>query len=156
MRQGKRFELEVEGEVTVGAARAQLHEIAGKLLSNPVIEDLVDGVRCRASGSPVRVGVVTFPGSPRRPRRPRAPSAWPAPTPSRSGTASTILRGVDAVVLPGGFSYGDYLRCGAIARFSPLMTEVIRLRRPELAACPCSASATASRSCARRTYCPAR
>jgi phosphoribosylformylglycinamidine synthase I len=34
------------------------------------------------------------------------------------------LRGVDAVVLPGGFSYGDYLRSGAIARFSPLMQEV--------------------------------
>jgi phosphoribosylformylglycinamidine synthase subunit PurQ / glutaminase len=35
------------------------------------------------------------------------------------------LRGVDAVVVPGGFSYGDYLRVGAIARFSPLMEEVI-------------------------------
>ncbi len=34
------------------------------------------------------------------------------------------LRSVDAVVLPGGFSYGDYLRCGAIARFSPVMTEI--------------------------------
>jgi phosphoribosylformylglycinamidine synthase subunit PurQ / glutaminase len=34
------------------------------------------------------------------------------------------LRGVDCVVLPGGFSYGDYLRSGAIARFSPLMEEV--------------------------------
>ncbi|HVZ38242.1 MAG TPA: phosphoribosylformylglycinamidine synthase subunit PurQ [Candidatus Kapabacteria bacterium] len=36
------------------------------------------------------------------------------------------LQGVDAIVLPGGFSYGDYLRCGAIARFSPIMTEVIK------------------------------
>ena len=35
------------------------------------------------------------------------------------------LRGVDAVILPGGFSYGDYLRCGAIARFAPVMTEVV-------------------------------
>lgn len=35
------------------------------------------------------------------------------------------LRGVDAIILPGGFSYGDYLRCGAIARFSPIMQEVI-------------------------------
>jgi len=34
------------------------------------------------------------------------------------------LEGVDAVILPGGFSYGDYLRCGAIARFAPLMDEV--------------------------------
>jgi phosphoribosylformylglycinamidine synthase len=36
------------------------------------------------------------------------------------------LKDVDAVVLPGGFSYGDYLRCGAIARFSPIMTEVVK------------------------------
>ena len=35
------------------------------------------------------------------------------------------LEGVDAVVLPGGFAYGDYLRCGAIARFSPIMKEVV-------------------------------
>ena len=37
----------------------------------------------------------------------------------------TSLRGFDAIVLPGGFSYGDYLRCGAIARFSPIMRAVI-------------------------------
>ena len=36
------------------------------------------------------------------------------------------LRGADAVILPGGFSYGDYLRCGAIASRSPVMDEVIR------------------------------
>ena len=35
------------------------------------------------------------------------------------------LHGVDAIVLPGGFSYGDYLRCGALARFSPVMQSVI-------------------------------
>jgi len=35
------------------------------------------------------------------------------------------LQGVDAVIVPGGFSYGDYLRPGAIARFAPIMTEVI-------------------------------
>ena len=35
------------------------------------------------------------------------------------------LRGVDAVIVPGGFSYGDYLRCGAIARFAPVMEEVV-------------------------------
>ncbi len=37
---------------------------------------------------------------------------------------STSLGGVDAVILPGGFSYGDYLRCGAIAKFSPVMAAV--------------------------------
>jgi phosphoribosylformylglycinamidine synthase subunit PurQ / glutaminase len=39
------------------------------------------------------------------------------------------LRGCDAILLPGGFSYGDYLRCGSIARFSPIMNEVIRFAR---------------------------
>jgi len=38
----------------------------------------------------------------------------------------TSLKGFDAVILPGGFSYGDYLRCGAIARFSPIMEAVTR------------------------------
>ncbi len=41
----------------------------------------------------------------------------------------TSLQGFDAVVLPGGFSYGDYLRCGAIARFSPIMTAVTQAAR---------------------------
>ena len=41
----------------------------------------------------------------------------------------TDLSGYDAVVLPGGFSYGDYLRCGAIAGFSPVMEEVVRLSK---------------------------
>jgi phosphoribosylformylglycinamidine synthase len=39
------------------------------------------------------------------------------------------LRGVDAVVIPGGFSYGDHLRAGAVARFSPVMEEVERFAR---------------------------
>src|SRR6187455_1453641 len=38
----------------------------------------------------------------------------------------TSLHGWDAIVLPGGFSYGDYLRCGAIARFSPIMRSVVQ------------------------------
>jgi len=38
----------------------------------------------------------------------------------------TSLAGFDAVVLPGGFAYGDYIRCGAVARFSPVMNEVVR------------------------------
>jgi phosphoribosylformylglycinamidine synthase I len=39
--------------------------------------------------------------------------------------ADPSLHGVDAVILPGGFSYGDYLRCGAIARFAPVMDSII-------------------------------
>ena|SRR5699024_694822 len=42
---------------------------------------------------------------------------------------ATSLEGFDGVLLPGGFSYGDYLRCGAIARFSPIMKEVIRFSK---------------------------
>ena len=38
----------------------------------------------------------------------------------------TDLSGYDALILPGGFSYGDYIRCGAVARFSPVMNEVVR------------------------------
>src|SRR5579859_2582855 len=48
------------------------------------------------------------------------------------------LQGCDVVVLPGGFSYGDYLRAGAIARFSPIMNEVMahaRAGAPVLAIC---------------------
>ena len=40
---------------------------------------------------------------------------------------SATLGDIDAVILPGGFAYGDYLRCGAIAKFSPVMAEVRKL-----------------------------
>ena len=43
----------------------------------------------------------------------------------------TSLQGYDGVLLPGGFSYGDYLRCGAIARFSAIMKEVVRFAEEE-------------------------
>ena len=43
--------------------------------------------------------------------------------------ADRDLHGADAIVLPGGFSYGDYLRCGAIARFAPVMESVIEFAR---------------------------
>ncbi|MEO6206135.1 MAG: phosphoribosylformylglycinamidine synthase subunit PurQ [Mycobacteriales bacterium] len=77
---------------------------------------------------PARIGVVTFPGSldDRDAQRAvrlaggEAVALW-------HGDAD--LQGVDAVVLPGGFSYGDYLRCGAIARFAPVMTSLIDAAR---------------------------
>jgi phosphoribosylformylglycinamidine synthase len=72
----------------------------------------------------MKVGVVTFPGSLDDVDARRAVSF--------GGNEAVALwhgdhdlKGVDAVVLPGGFSYGDYLRCGAISRFAPVMTEVI-------------------------------
>ena len=71
-----------------------------------------------------RIGVVTFPGSLDDSDATRAVRLAGA-EPVSLWHASDSLD-VDAVILPGGFSYGDYLRCGAIARFSPVMGEVIR------------------------------
>ena len=71
-----------------------------------------------------RVGVVTFPGSLDDGDARRAVRLSGA-EPVRLWHGDHDLQGVDAVVLPGGFSYGDYLRCGAIAARSPIMTEVI-------------------------------
>ncbi|POC76688.1 phosphoribosylformylglycinamidine synthase I, partial [Vibrio vulnificus] len=45
--------------------------------------------------------------------------------------ADAYLKDVDAVVIPGGFSYGDYLRAGAISRFAPLMAKVINAANSE-------------------------
>lgn len=71
-----------------------------------------------------RVGVVTFPGTLDDHDALRAVKLSGA-EPVSLWHASDSLDGVDAIILPGGFSYGDYLRCGAIARFAPIMTEVI-------------------------------
>jgi phosphoribosylformylglycinamidine synthase I len=73
----------------------------------------------------MRIGVVTFPGSLDDRDAARA-VRLAGGEPVALWHADADLRGVDAVVLPGGFSYGDYLRAGAIARFSPVMTEVVR------------------------------
>jgi phosphoribosylformylglycinamidine synthase len=71
-----------------------------------------------------RIGVVTFPGSLDDLDAARA-VRLAGGEPVRLWHRDPELSGVDAVVLPGGFSYGDYLRCGAIARFSPVMEAVI-------------------------------
>ncbi len=73
----------------------------------------------------MRFGIVTFPGSN------CDDDAYAAVTESLGATGVRLwhkdhdLQGVDVVILPGGFSYGDYLRAGAIARFSPIMREVV-------------------------------
>jgi phosphoribosylformylglycinamidine synthase len=77
---------------------------------------------------PARIGVVTFPGSLDDRDAQRA---------IRLAGAEAValwhgdgdLHGVDAVVLPGGFSYGDYLRCGAIARFAEVMATIVEEAR---------------------------
>jgi len=72
----------------------------------------------------VRVGVVTFPGSLDDRDAQRAVRLAGA-EPVALWHGDHTLDGVDAIVLPGGFSYGDYLRCGAIAAQSPIMAEVV-------------------------------
>ena len=77
----------------------------------------------------MKVGVVVFPGSN------CDHDAWYAVNENLHGNAefiwhdSAALGDIDAVILPGGFSYGDYLRCGAIARFSPVMKAVQKFAR---------------------------
>ena len=71
----------------------------------------------------VRIGVVTFPGSLDDRDAQRAIRVAGA-EPVALWHGSHDLEGVDALVLPGGFSYGDYLRAGAIAALSPIMSEV--------------------------------
>jgi len=75
-----------------------------------------------------RVGIVTFPGSldDRDAARAVRLSGGDA-VPLWHGEAD--LKGVDAIILPGGFSYGDYLRAGAIARFAPVMDRVVDAAR---------------------------
>jgi phosphoribosylformylglycinamidine synthase len=75
----------------------------------------------------VKFGIVRFPGScddvdalQAAERVAQATFLW---------HADRDLRGVDAVIIPGGFSYGDYLRAGAIARFAPVMAEVTEFAR---------------------------
>jgi phosphoribosylformylglycinamidine synthase len=71
-----------------------------------------------------RVGVITFPGTLDDVDAARAVRLSGAEAVSL-WHADADLKGVDAVVVPGGFSYGDYLRCGAIAKFAPVMGEVV-------------------------------
>ena len=71
-----------------------------------------------------RIGVVTFPGSLDDGDAARAVRLAGGEA-VRLWHGDADLHGVDAVVLPGGFSYGDYLRCGAIARFAPVMETII-------------------------------
>ena len=79
----------------------------------------------------MRIGVITFPGSLDDRDAARAVRLAGA-DPVTLWHGDRDLRGVDAVILPGGFSYGDYLRCGAIAKFSPVMSELVPAARAGL------------------------
>lgn len=72
----------------------------------------------------MKIGVVTFPGSLDDRDAARAVRAVGAES-IALWHGDSDLHGVDAVILPGGFSYGDYLRCGAISRFAPVMSSII-------------------------------
>ena len=97
-----------------------------QLLANPLIESYeissssderrAHGRGSPSSSSPARTTTAT----------PRSRSSGSAPSRRSSGTPSRSSRTSARVVLPGGFSYGDYLRCGAIARFAPVMEAVRR------------------------------
>ncbi len=76
--------------------------------------------------SKIRIGVIVFPGSNCDQDMVDALSVYPQVEVKKLWHKSANLEGSQLIVLPGGFSYGDYLRSGAIARFSPIMTEVIR------------------------------
>ena len=73
---------------------------------------------------PLRIGVVTFPGSLDDTDALRAVTYAGADAVAL-WHGDRDLHGVDGVILPGGFSYGDYLRCGAIARFAPVMESIV-------------------------------
>jgi len=79
----------------------------------------------------VRIGVITFPGSLDDRDAARAVRLAGA-EPVSLWHGDRDLSGVDAAIQPGGFSYGDYLRCGAIARFSPVMSELVPAARAGL------------------------
>jgi phosphoribosylformylglycinamidine synthase len=72
----------------------------------------------------VKFGIVTFPGSNCDEDTYRAVADIVGADAVRLWHKEHDLRGADVIILPGGFSYGDYLRAGAIARFSPIMREV--------------------------------
>ena len=72
----------------------------------------------------MKIGVVTFPGTLDERDAARA-VRYAGATAVELWHDDADLKKVDAVILPGGFSYGDYLRCGAISRFSPVMEPLI-------------------------------
>ena len=146
VRQGKRFELEVDDSI----ADETVAEIAESLLANIVIEDWSVS---RERVVTARVGVITFPGTLDDVDAARAVRLSGAEAVSL-WHADADLKGVDAVVVPGGFSYGDYLRCGAIAKFAPVMSR--GHRRGAAAECRYWVSATDFRCCARPGCCRAR
>ena len=129
MTTGRSFRFEVEADDRGGGARAGPSALADRLLANPVMEDV--SVSVAPDGAGLMAAAGRGGGVPRdqlRARRGGRPRGASGPRPTSCGTATPELGDVDAVVVPGGFAHGDYLRPGAIARFSPVMGAVGRVR----------------------------
>ncbi|MGX7328376.1 phosphoribosylformylglycinamidine synthase subunit PurQ [Enterococcus bulliens] len=77
----------------------------------------------------MKIAVIVFPGSNCDQDLYHAIKQQPQLDATLVSYEATSLSGFDAVFLPGGFSYGDHLRCGAIARFAPVMSEVTRFAK---------------------------
>ena len=122
VRQGKYFELDIDAR-SADEARQLASEAADKLLANPVIESY----RIEVTG--MKFAVVVFPGSNCDHDAHYAAKHVLGQDAELIWHKDTSLKGADVVILPGGFAHGDYLRTGAIARFSPIMQEVEGFRR---------------------------
>ena len=126
VRQGKYFELDIDAPTRADAEQLAA-EVADRVLANPVIESFRIELRTPRPRGRSRHDV-------RGRRVSRDPTATTTPTTPPSTCSArqarfvwhkdTSLGGADVVILPGGFSHGDYLRTGAIARFSPVMGAV--------------------------------
>ena len=129
MRAGKSFRFDIAAADDADAL-AQATVVADRLLANPVIEESAVTVHRRGrTGRPPDGAPASGWSCSRAPTASTMPS-WPC---ERLGASAdlvwhgdTSVAGYDALVLPGGFAHGDYLRPGAIARFSPVMEAVGR------------------------------
>ena len=136
VRAGKLIELELAD----GTSDADIEAMCRKLLANTVIENFRIE---RPEGAAMKSAVIVFPGSNCDRDLAVAIEQVTGRAPAMVWHRETDLPdGIDFIALPGGFSYGDYLRSGAMAARSPIMRAVADAAR---AACRCSASATASR-----------
>ena len=128
VRAGRSFSFEVDAP-DEGAARTKATELADRLLANPVIEESRLELELLGELSGAADRGRRLPGDQLRARRGRRPSNGSAAAGELLWHGDTGLGAVDAVVLPGGFAHGDYLRPGALARFSPIMDAVTRFAR---------------------------
>ena len=108
-------------------ARQLAREVADRLLANPVIESY--RLEVEPEEPPMKFAIVVFPGSNCDHDAYHAAKHVLGQEAAFVWHKDTDPGGADVVILPGGFAHGDYLRTGAIARFSPVMAAVQRVRR---------------------------